>query len=121
MFLPITDFDVPSIVALMNRAYRGSGSSADWSTEAAYVTGDRTSDELLRADLIVKPGASLLKWVYPPDDELLGCVWLEPSGNGTWYLGLWRRTLIGRIPVLVGRCFPQLNSGCASGAEHLSV
>lgn len=46
MFAPVTDADVPRVVALMNRAYRGSGPSAGWSTEAAYLSGDRTTEPL---------------------------------------------------------------------------
>jgi hypothetical protein len=34
MFLPATDDDVPGIVTLMNRAYRGAG-AAGWSTQEA--------------------------------------------------------------------------------------
>lgn len=87
MFVPITDEDVPSVVALMNRAYRGQSSSSGWTTEAAYITGDRINEAMLRADLRTKPHAVLLKWIVPLEDRLLGCVWLEGVGGGTWYLG----------------------------------
>lgn len=87
MFESITDADVPSVVSLMNRAYRGSGSSAGWNSESAYISGARTTETLLRADLRAKPGASFLKWVLPSSGQLSGCVWLEPMENGTWYLG----------------------------------
>ena len=87
MLVPIADDDVPRIVALMNRAYRGSGPSAGWSTEAAYLSGDRTTEALLRADLIVKPDSAFLKWQGQPDDALIGCVWLEPLADDEWYLG----------------------------------
>lgn len=87
MFVPIADDDVPGIISLINRAYRGSGSSAGWSTEAPYLAGDRITPDLLRADLLAKPDAMLLKWVEPPSEDLLGCVWLEPLGNDTCYLG----------------------------------
>lgn len=87
MFVPATDDDVPDIVALMNRAYRGTGSAAGWSTEASYLAGDRTTVANLRADLRAKPGASLLKWVEPLGEKMLGCVWLEPLEGRTWYLG----------------------------------
>jgi len=87
MFIPIIDDDVPSIVALMNRAYRGSPSVTAWSSEAAYIAGDRTSEALLRADVSSKPNAVLLKWIERPGDEVSGCVWLEPLATGTWYLG----------------------------------
>ena len=85
--VPAEDADVPSIVALMNRAYRGSGTSSGWSTEAGYITGDRTTERLLRADPAAKPAASLLTWRDQRDGSLKGCVWLEPIGDGAWYLG----------------------------------
>jgi hypothetical protein len=50
MFLPATDDDVPAIVTLMNRAYRGAG-AAGWSTQEPYLDGDRITEEVLRADL----------------------------------------------------------------------
>ncbi|QXQ05378.1 GNAT family N-acetyltransferase [Sphingosinicellaceae bacterium] len=87
MLAPTTDEDIPAIVALVNRAYRGSGSTAAWNTEAGYISGDRTTRDLLRADVLAKPEASLLKWVGASTGGLLGCVWLEPLGDGKWYLG----------------------------------
>jgi GNAT superfamily N-acetyltransferase len=89
LFAPVTvtDNDVPRVVALINRAYRGLGTSSSWSTEASYLSGDRTTEELLRADLVAKPEASLLKWEEAPGDPLLGCVWLESLGDDVWYLG----------------------------------
>lgn len=85
MFVAIDDGDVPRIVTLMNRAYRGGGSVAGWNSESGYIAGDRTTEALLRADLAEKPAASLLKW----DDggALSACVWLEPLGDDCWYLG----------------------------------
>jgi hypothetical protein len=47
MFLPITDDDVPAIVTLMNRAYRGTG-AAGWSTQESYLSGDRITEEVLQ-------------------------------------------------------------------------
>ena len=48
MLEPITDLDVAAVVSLMNRAYRGA-SSAGWTTEAAYIAGNRTSESHVRA------------------------------------------------------------------------
>ena len=84
---PADDTDVPQVVALMNRAYRGSGTSSGWNTEAGYITGTRTTERLLREDVAAKPDASLLTWRDQRDGTLKGCVWLEPLGNDTWYLG----------------------------------
>ena len=87
MFLPIADKDIPTVVALINRAYRGSSSSSGWTTEAAYLSGDRTTESLLRADLDAKPQASLLKWEDAATGLVRGCVWLDPVGDDIWYLG----------------------------------
>jgi ribosomal protein S18 acetylase RimI-like enzyme len=86
MFLPAADADIPTIVALMNRAYRGAR-DAGWSNETAYLSGDRTTEAYLREDLAASPAATLLKWVEGDDPTARGCVWLEPLGNGGWYLG----------------------------------
>ncbi|WP_131196868.1 bifunctional helix-turn-helix transcriptional regulator/GNAT family N-acetyltransferase [Lichenihabitans psoromatis] len=85
--VPANDADVAGIVALMNRAYRGSGASSGWNTEAGYITGSRITEPLLRADIAEKPDASLLTWLDRSDGTLIGCVWLEPLGDGAWYLG----------------------------------
>ncbi len=81
----VTADDVPRLVAFINRAYRGSGTLADWSTEAGYISGSRTTEALLREDLAAKPDACFLKW--EEEGSLRGCVWLEPLGDGVWYLG----------------------------------
>ena len=71
----------------MNRAYRGDGATAGWTSEGAYIGGDRTTAARLRADLAAKPDACFLKWTDPRNGSLLGCVWLEPVGGEIWYLG----------------------------------
>jgi GNAT superfamily N-acetyltransferase len=86
VYVSIQDDEIPAVVALMNRAYRGFG-PCNWSTETKYLAGDRTTDDALRADLVSKPAASLLKWVDAGTDQLTGCVWLEPLGGDTWYVG----------------------------------
>jgi len=79
MFLPATDADVPRIVELMNRAYRGAGGgAASWSAEQAYIAGNRTTEALLREDIAANPAATLLKWVETSDGPTRGCVWLAP-------------------------------------------
>jgi ribosomal protein S18 acetylase RimI-like enzyme len=81
-----TAADLPAIVTLMNRAYRGLGATPGWSNETAYIDGDRTNEALLRQDLAASPDAKFLLWRLPSGD-LQGCVWLEPLGQGVWYLG----------------------------------
>lgn len=82
-----TDADVPAIVALMNLAYRGSGSDAGWTTEADYLGGDRPNEAMLRQNMADNTAATMLIWRRASDGSLLGCVWLEPLDDGVWYLG----------------------------------
>ncbi len=84
MFLPATDADVPHIAELMNQAYRGATS---WTTEQAFIAGDRTTQAFLREDMAASPAATMLKWVDGDDPTPRGCVWLEPLDDATWYLG----------------------------------
>jgi ribosomal protein S18 acetylase RimI-like enzyme len=83
---PATVNDVPGIAGLMNRAYRGAG-AAGWSAREAYLSGDRITEDVLGADLLAKPEASLLKWEDSEGGALLGCVWIEPLNEDVWYLG----------------------------------
>ena len=87
MLTAATEADVPAMAALMNLAYRSSGSDAGWTTEAAYIDGDRTDEAMLREDMATKPDARMLLWRRQPESVLLGCVWVEPEGDGVWYLG----------------------------------
>jgi ribosomal protein S18 acetylase RimI-like enzyme len=87
MFRPVADGDVPAIVRLMNRAYRGADNAFGWTTEETYLAGNRTTEEFLRADIEGRPSASLLKWQDAEMETITGCVWLEPITDDTWYLG----------------------------------
>jgi ribosomal protein S18 acetylase RimI-like enzyme len=80
--VPATEDDLPAVAALINRAYRGSG----WSTEAGLIAGDRITTAFLREDLAERAAATLLKW-ETLQGQLIGCVWLEPLAEGSWYLG----------------------------------
>lgn len=85
---PAADTDLDAIAALVNSAYRGESSRAGWTTEADYLDGQRTDPETLRRDLAANPRARLLMLKDGPDQPLLGCVWLEPAKDDTWYLGM---------------------------------
>jgi ribosomal protein S18 acetylase RimI-like enzyme len=87
MLVVAGDEDVPQIVTLMNRAYRGIGAKQGWNSEAGYISGNRTTEDLLRAEIAAKPDASLLMWRDQQDGALKGSVWLEPLGGDAWYLG----------------------------------
>jgi DNA-binding MarR family transcriptional regulator/ribosomal protein S18 acetylase RimI-like enzyme len=84
---PATDADVPAVAALMNLAFRNGGPDAGWTTEADCFEGDRTSEAMLREEMASNPDATMLVWRRPSAGSLLGCVWLEPQGDGGWYLG----------------------------------
>jgi ribosomal protein S18 acetylase RimI-like enzyme len=77
-----------AIVDLVNLAFRGTGPSASWNVETGFVEGQRLNESLLREDLASKPHAHLLMYRDDTSEALLGCVWLEPSQDGVWYMGL---------------------------------
>ena len=77
-----TDTDLPEIVDLMNRAFRG---ARGWATEDGYLVGDRIRLDDLRAEVAAKPDMLL---VWREDGRLLGCVSLEDVGEGVWFLGM---------------------------------
>ena len=76
-----TDADLPAIVSLMNAAYRGG--ETGWSTEAGYITGVRTTVDLLREE--IAGGANYL--LTEEHGILKGCVCLHPVSADRWYLG----------------------------------
>ena len=80
-----TDADLPAIVALMNSAFRGVAADRTWSTEAGFITGDRTTETLLREE--IAHGARFLLARDPQTSELQGCVSLKAVSPETWYLG----------------------------------
>jgi ribosomal protein S18 acetylase RimI-like enzyme len=80
--------DYSAIADLANLAFRGTGASASWNSEAGFITGERLNESQLRADIAAKPEANLLVYRDQPDGSLLGTVWLEPRMEGVWYLGL---------------------------------
>lgn len=86
--IPAIDSDLDAVAALVNSAYRGETSRAGWTTEADYLDGQRTDAATLRADLAETPGATLLTLRDAADGPILGTVWLEPAGDGAWYLGM---------------------------------
>jgi GNAT superfamily N-acetyltransferase len=87
MLTAAVEADLPHIVHLANLAYRGGGEAAGWTTEAAYIQGERLTLAQLQADRTAQPHAHLLVYRDAPDQPLLGSVWLEPQADA-WYLGL---------------------------------
>jgi GNAT superfamily N-acetyltransferase len=80
--------DYAGIVDLANLAFRGTGASASWNTEAVFIEGQRLDESLLREDLAAKRAAQLLTYRDEPDGPLLGTVLLDEQKDGVWCLGL---------------------------------
>jgi ribosomal protein S18 acetylase RimI-like enzyme len=85
---PAVEADYAAIIDLANLAFRGTGPSASWNTEADFIAGPRLNESLLRTDLAAKPEAHLMTYRDDPNGPLLGTVLLDPKQNGVWYLGL---------------------------------
>jgi ribosomal protein S18 acetylase RimI-like enzyme len=102
-----TPADLPEVVALMNRAYRG---GEGWTAEQGYIQGDRISRKDLEAELAAKPKMQFLVW--REDGLLLGCVSLEPLADGAWYLGA--------LTVEPGRQDAQLGRRLLAEAERIA-
>jgi ribosomal protein S18 acetylase RimI-like enzyme len=77
--------DVPSLVKLVNSAYRGHASMKGWTTEAHLLDGIRTDDESIRA-LVSKHDSIILKYL-DDKNKLVGCVYLEKKARQL-YLGM---------------------------------
>jgi ribosomal protein S18 acetylase RimI-like enzyme len=87
LLTPAVEADYPEIVALANWAYRGTDPTASWNTEAGVLEGQRLTESLIREDRVNKPQGQLLTY-RETGGVLMGTVWLEPKGDGAWYLGL---------------------------------
>jgi DNA-binding MarR family transcriptional regulator/ribosomal protein S18 acetylase RimI-like enzyme len=85
--VPATNADIPLIAAMMNEAYRGSTTKSRWTTEADYITGDRTTEDLLLAERLANPAGTFLTWRDAPDSPSKGSVWIQPLADDAWYLG----------------------------------
>lgn len=78
--------DLALVVALMNAAFRGrEREQRGWSTEAAYITGTRTSESLLREEIAEHAEVFVVDGEEP--SRLDGCVTLKSISDEKWYLG----------------------------------
>lgn len=78
--------DIPSLVKLMDSAYRGENSKQGWTSEADLFVGEKRTDEITVRNLIKKPGAVFLKYVN--EHEIIeGCVFLHKKADRL-YLGM---------------------------------
>jgi ribosomal protein S18 acetylase RimI-like enzyme len=81
-----TSEDIPSLLKVINAAYRGEASTKGWTTEAHLLVGELRIDEASLLQLINNKNAAIL--IYTNDArEILGNVYLEKQ-NEKLYLGL---------------------------------
>jgi ribosomal protein S18 acetylase RimI-like enzyme len=77
--------DIPSLLKLINSAYRGASARKGWTHESDLVSGDiRTNPESLK-EMIQNPNAVILK--YTLNGEIVGSVYLEKQDH-KMYLGM---------------------------------
>jgi ribosomal protein S18 acetylase RimI-like enzyme len=88
MLSPASPADLEDAAALINLSYRGETARQGWANENDYISGERITAAELARDLNERPGARLMLRREPEGGALLGCVWIEPHGEGVWYLGL---------------------------------
>jgi GNAT superfamily N-acetyltransferase len=86
MLLRPSESDIPAIVDLVNRAYRGWGEQRSWTVED-FIAGPRVDEDEIRQDLadpsvrlrIVRDEASAMP---------IATVRLQDEGAGLWQLGM---------------------------------
>ncbi|KQO22566.1 GCN5 family acetyltransferase [Flavobacterium sp. Leaf82] len=76
--------DIPSLLTLINSAYRGETSKKGWTTEAHLLEGKRTTEEELTA-IILDPKNTFLK--FTESDKIIGSVLLVEKGHQL-YVGM---------------------------------
>jgi len=80
----VTESDIPAITQLVNSAYQGEPGSKSWTSEGEIVTGQRTTEDIVR-NLLQQPSITMLKCI--DEQTIVGCVLLEKKEN-TLYLGM---------------------------------
>lgn len=78
--------DIPGIMQLLNRAYRGESSRKGWTTEADLIAGDVRTDENNLSEVMRLPGSLFLKYTGP-ESRVWGCVNLQLHDKRV-YLGM---------------------------------
>ena len=78
--------DVPSLVSLINSAYRGDVSRKGWTTEADLLKGDLRTDIPTLTQVMNEPDAVILKHT-DEEERITGCVFLQKQERGL-YLGM---------------------------------
>jgi ribosomal protein S18 acetylase RimI-like enzyme len=84
--MPATGADIPALLTLLNKAYRGAVSQQGWTSEAHLIAGEVRTDETTLKELFNNPDSLFLKHTND-DNEINGCVNLQQRGNKL-YLGM---------------------------------
>ncbi len=77
--------DIPSLITLLNSAYRGKQSTKGWTTEAHLIAGDSRTNEDQMQNVLEQKGSAMLKYQVGPN--ILGCVNLQQKEDRI-YLGM---------------------------------
>lgn len=99
-FNAATAADVPELVLLMNRAYRGEAARSGWTHEADLLEGERTNAGQLTA--ILQQSETLLLKGTDGNGSIRACVLLQKKPDHTLYLGMltvdpqWQNSGIGK-------------------------
>jgi ribosomal protein S18 acetylase RimI-like enzyme len=81
-----TTGDIPALLQLLNRAYRGDAARAGWTHEADLIEGEQRTDAGELTEKLTHPDAGILKYTGA-DGSLQACVYLEKKGSDL-YLGM---------------------------------
>ena len=77
--------DIPEILSIVNKAYRGEDSKKGWTTEAFLIEGDKRTDENDISELITKENSWILK--YTLNGRIVANVNLQKTKDSL-YLGM---------------------------------
>ncbi len=81
-----TIHDIPSLVQLINSAYRGEESKKGWTTEAFLINGETRIDENSLLEIIIQDDADIV--IYKNNDAVIeGSVYLHKK-ESKLYLGM---------------------------------
>ena len=80
--------ELPAIADLVNSAYRGEAAQKGWTSEAAFLAGQRTDVATLRAELEGHDERRILTARESRGGPLIGCVMLDRVDAQTCYLGM---------------------------------
>lgn len=88
LIAPAQDHELATLATLVNSAYRGELAAKGWTSESYLLGGQRTDEDSLRADLAANPGSVLLTLRDAEDQTPHACVWVQPSEDDAWYVGM---------------------------------